>query len=225
MHHSLWAFWKSWLKGFFYSLQFSTNKPGSPAKCYALCRTTCEVRAEPKKERQRPTDCKLPAIQQCRLCITGAQILTMHLKMDACSVIVLPSGNSNLLNHKIFRPPRSTVPRVEMTTEAVFILSKFDIHLACLNPKLVAFWRGKGQLNEFHSCSLNPEGAGLLFSLSPFLQLSQAKPLQAGATTGIGSLRDWFSDPGHLSRAVCESGENPAWLQHCQGIGATQQAA
>lgn len=67
----------------------------------------------------------------------------MHLKIYAYAVIILPSGNTNLLSHKIFRPLRSTVPKVEMTAEAVFVLSKFDIHFACLNPKLVAFWRSK----------------------------------------------------------------------------------
>jgi len=75
--------------------------------------------------------------------IPGSQILAMHLKIYVYSVIVLLSGNTNLLSHKIFRPLRSVVPKMEMTTETVFVL-KFNIHFACLNPKLVAFRRGKG---------------------------------------------------------------------------------
>lgn len=48
---------------FFFSLQFCTNKPGSPAKFYAPHHTTCEVRTDPKKEKQRQTDYKVPATE------------------------------------------------------------------------------------------------------------------------------------------------------------------
>lgn len=75
--------------------------------------------------------------------IPGSQILAMHLKIGAYSVIILPPGNADLLNQKIFRPLKSSDSEVEMTAEAIFVLSKFDIHFTCLNPKLVTFWKGK----------------------------------------------------------------------------------
>lgn len=72
----------------------------------------------------------------------GSQMLAMHLKV-AYPVIILPSGNTVLLSHKIFRPLRSIVSKVQKTMEVVFVLGKFVIHFACLTPKLAALW-GEG---------------------------------------------------------------------------------
>lgn len=156
----------------------------------------------------------------------------MHLKIDAYSVIILPSGDTNLWSHKIFKHPRPTVPKVEMTAEAVFVLSKFDIHFVCLTP----FWRGKG--TKWTPCPFmktwRSRAALQSLSFSPVISTLAV----AGWSNRWWHLchlckitklpvppRDRFSGPWHFSHASSKSGESPAWLQHCQGLGATQQKA